>query len=466
MEKLTFEEAKVKMPEIQSELKAKVVEFMQGPDAGYDKEDAEEWSRVDTDIKQSTDYEGNPCTALYFEVGAELGYDEMSELESKLDPIVQKIDPDAFFELYDPGISVCYIWYDNSEIESSQKIIAADLPDYGGAFDIDPHDFWTKEDCMELADEVENILNDDPQVWEPPVKYTDVYETDYNTIIVEVEDNQGNEFSGHAKIDMRRIRTPHDLITKYARPIADDIIQDMNNLYPFEDEIESSINLDSYDDGYVEMRDGEPNFVYNNLRDAQNGVAQSRAGDVEYGMGSHDYKIMRWKDKQLQDVEESEDIENPAVIGEYYDDDDWEEADDVKGRVYIEFDDLIEVYGEGEFDWVDDYKSVYKNADDDSNKWIDDETNKTIIRDSGEAAELAADIFTDYAYTRFPMKPGQYKISGILEIPYTISELYQYISEHGNKYEDDVWEYDENLGDVEFKLEKYVLTNFKTHIVK
>ena len=469
--KLEFEKAKSLIPEIKNELKAAIVQFLQEPKYDYSPVSAARWSRVDTDIKHDVD---GPYTAIYFEIGAELDYEGMSELLDELNPIVQKIDPDAYFEPYDPGISTCYIWYEDSEIESCQDITSAELPDYGGAFDIDPHEFFTKEECMELAQEVEDILNKDPDV-PYPVQYYDVYIVDYNRIVVDLTDSQDNELSGQAKIDMRRIRVPQDLITKYGPIVADSVKEDI--AYIYSDEIESSLDLNSYDDGYVEMRDGEPNFVYNTLRDAQKGVEQSRAGDSEYGMGSHEYKIMKWNNNQLQDIDESEKIqgdadwnlgstENPMVRDSLWPDesDTYQKADDVKGTAAIEFDDLIEVYDDGEFEFVDDYNSTYKNAEDGSDEWIDEETAVTVIRDSSEAAELTIDIFNDYAYTRFPMKPGQYRISGILEVPYIISDLYEDVIERGDSFDNpDVYGYDEESGEVDFQLEKYVLNNFKTH---
>lgn len=464
--KLEFQKAKAVVPIIKEELKAAIVKFLQGPKYDYSEQSAAKWSRVDTDIKHDTDETGTPYTGIYFEVGAELDYEDMSELEDVLNPIVQKIDSDAFFEMYDPGITTCYIWYEDSEIESCQDITSAELPDYGGAFDIDPHEFFTKEECMELAQEVEDLLNKDPDV-PYPVQYYDVYIVDYNRIVVDFTDSQDNELSGQAKIDMRRIRTPHDLITKYAPILVDEVKNDIAYMYP--EEIDSSINLENYDDGYVEMRDGQPNFIYDTLRDAQRGISLSKAGDAEYDMGSHEYKLMKWENNELKEIEAAvDDLENPATMGDYYEDDpdEYRKADNVEDEVSIDFDDLIEIDPDGNFEFVDDYKNTYKNSENNSEEWIDDESRIIVIQDSSEAAELAADVFNDYAYTRFPMKPGQYKISGTLKIPYIISDLYEGVIEHGDKYNDDEWAYEEDTGDVEFKLEKYELTKFRTHFVK
>lgn len=472
--KLKFEQAKAMMPKLQTELRKKTIEFLQ-EDCGYDEKEARDWSRVDMEVKQDSNSYGD-YTGLYFEVGAELGYEDMYKLEDQLNPIVQKIDPEAFFELYDPGITTCYIWYENSEIESCNKIpvetnskvcgpdeglwsvyskndsskngkrfateeeayeyrdemgedyevafmpgeefaenaeentsvvdlcediTSAELPDYGGAFDIDPHEFFTKEECMELAQEVEDILNKDPDV-PYPVQYYDVYIVDYNRIVVDLTDSQDNELSGQAKIDMRRIRVPHDLITKYGPIVADSVKEDI--AYIYSDEIESSLDL--------------------------------------------------------KDVEESEDIENPMVIGEYYNDDDWEEADDVSGEITILFTDYIEVDESGDWSWIDDMQdsSDYTNEFGDP-EWVDEETNITILSDEGEAGELIDDIMNEGLYTRLSNVPGKYKIKGDIVVPYKLTDLYGYTDE------DDRWVYDDQ-GYVELKKNRYKVEEFVTKRIK
>ncbi len=416
--KLEFEEAKSLVPDIERGLKTAIIQFLQEPEYGYSPETAAKWSRVETDIKHDTDDQGSSYTAIYFEIGAELDYEGMSELLDKLNPIVQKLDSDAYFELEDPGISTCYIWYEDSEIESCQDITSAELPDYGGAFDIDPHEFFTKEECMELAEEVEDILNKDPDVLYP-VQYYDVYIVDYNRIVVDLTDSQGNELSGQAKIDMRRIRVPHDLITKYSPIVADSVKEDI--AYIYSDEIESNLDLNDYSEKI------------------------DSASDWDLG-----------------------DTENPAVIDRLWKDesDSYREASDVKNNVSIDFDTAVHIYTDGEFDFDVDYNRSFTNSETGSTEWIDDETSIVVLSDSNDAEELFIDVFDDYAYTRFPMRPGVYKISGTLEVPYIITDLYEDIVEKGDRYEENTWGYEEDTGEVEFKPSNYTLHDFRTKLLK
>ena len=74
-----------------------------------------------------------------------------------------------------------------------------------------------------------------------------------------------------------------------------------------ENELEEEINLKDYSDGYVELRDGKPQFVYNNLRDAKDGMFWSQVGDNEHELGKHSYEIKKLENGQLKDLNESMD---------------------------------------------------------------------------------------------------------------------------------------------------------------
>ena len=79
---------------------------------------------------------------------------------------------------------------------------------------------------------------------------------------------------------------------------------DMNGGQWFES-LKEEINLNDYDDGYVELRDGKPQFVYNTLRDAKDGMFWSQMGDNEHDLGKHSYEIKKWENGKLKDLNES-----------------------------------------------------------------------------------------------------------------------------------------------------------------
>lgn len=122
------------------------------------------------------------------------------------------------------------MWEDGKSepVEESKEIAGSD---YGGAFDIDPESFWTKEDIVEFGYEVEDILNEMPDMKKYRLRFTDTYIVDYNRLVVDFEDMDGNSFASNTIIDMRRIRSPKDLIKKYARAAATEIRNDVEDFY-------------------------------------------------------------------------------------------------------------------------------------------------------------------------------------------------------------------------------------------
>lgn len=69
--------------------------------------------------------------------------------------------------------------------------------------------------------------------------------------------------------------------------------------------LKEEINLNDYDDSYVELRDGKPQFVYSTLRDAKDGMFWSQMGDNEHDLGKHSYEIKKWENGELKDLNES-----------------------------------------------------------------------------------------------------------------------------------------------------------------
>ena len=95
--------------------------------------------------------------------------------------------------------------------------------DYGGAFDIDPTQFFTKEDLVEFGNAVQDAI-----------KYTasnqdmyDISDIDLNNnelSITVIRKQDQEEFTFKTKIDMRKIRLPSDLESKYL-PIVKEGLQ-------------------------------------------------------------------------------------------------------------------------------------------------------------------------------------------------------------------------------------------------
>ena len=117
--------------------------------------------------------------------------------------------------------------------------------DYGGAYDIDPQQYFIKEDLLELADAVIEKLND---------KYTysfdvaDIYIDEDDSLYIELSVDNDFTIYTYVDIDMRRIKKPSD-IQKYIPEIIEDFthqLEEMNelNIYNFNNEsISTNINI-------------------------------------------------------------------------------------------------------------------------------------------------------------------------------------------------------------------------------
>lgn len=128
--------------------------------------------------------------------------------------------------------------YRNDDIYSSSSIQARN---YGGAYDVDPEQYFTREDLVEFAqDVIDDIANSQDIL-------LDISELsiDGNTITLGLTnefDNGGFEDTVRFNVDMRKIRKPSDLM-KYTMPVAMQFI----NAYQtaISEDIDSSSKIES-----------------------------------------------------------------------------------------------------------------------------------------------------------------------------------------------------------------------------
>ena len=109
---------------------------------------------------------------------------------------------------------------DKEELKESSnpKIVEAS---YGGAFDIEDNQYFTKEDIVDLADEICERL------------YVEVHES-FDVFDLYIEDNvlhielESDSYlvQTDVKIDMRKIRKPMDIM-KYALPITNKLLKEI-----------------------------------------------------------------------------------------------------------------------------------------------------------------------------------------------------------------------------------------------
>lgn len=110
---------------------------------------------------------------------------------------------------------------ENSENTLSDGYVIESTHDYGGAYDIKPSQYFTRDDINEFAEDVVDAINARSY---SRVELVSTY-LENNKIWVTVEWD-GNEVITSEKIDMRKIRKPKD-INKYIKPIADELIRQL-----------------------------------------------------------------------------------------------------------------------------------------------------------------------------------------------------------------------------------------------
>ena len=113
---------------------------------------------------------------------------------------------------------------------------------YGGAYDIEDDQYFTKDDIVEFGYDVVDRLNDEFGN-ELGVKFDlyDVYMDTPTLLHLTVCDEEGTEASADIKIDMRRIKYPRDL-KKYETDAVVQIEDDYKYATGFDDPVESATN--------------------------------------------------------------------------------------------------------------------------------------------------------------------------------------------------------------------------------
>lgn len=131
------------------------------------------------------------------------------------------------------------------KITHKKSINASSLPKYGGAFDIDPSMFFTREDLDELN---ERVIDHVSETFSGNYRIENSYigGPDNKTVHVEVEDlDDGVVHYADAHIDMRKIKRPSDLRDKYGLALASQIIEGIKEYHDVD--IESAQDLTASD---------------------------------------------------------------------------------------------------------------------------------------------------------------------------------------------------------------------------
>ena len=135
-------------------------------------------------------------------MGIDTGYEEIAQiLVDYLEPSVEfdKRHPELLDE--DPVAADALEEYENLKSELKES--------YGGTFDIEDNQYFTKEEIVGVAEKVCEHLD---ETYPDKFDVSDVYMETPTIIHVEVISKEGNWASANAKIDMRKIKKPSDIM--------------------------------------------------------------------------------------------------------------------------------------------------------------------------------------------------------------------------------------------------------------
>ena len=106
---------------------------------------------------------------------------------------------------------------------------------YGGAYDIDPEMYFSKDDITELMSAIEEM--------KPDFKITAMFLDETNKFYIEYEDKHENSFTlmSNIQVDLRKAKTTKELCEKYAPVICETIQKEI-------DDIERELAQEEYED--------------------------------------------------------------------------------------------------------------------------------------------------------------------------------------------------------------------------
>lgn len=180
----------------------------------------------------------------------------------------------------------------DEEINSSTSVEARS---YGGAYDVDPEQYFTKDDIIEFGNYVCESLD---ETFNDTYDIADVYmKTPKKLYLAIVQNSDGSEFECNVDIDMRKIRKPADIIREYGNDVVYSLRQQIES---YNEVIESSYDVT----GSTALK------------------RIARYGEFDNGRVFHNWTKMT--DEQAEELAKQMSLENP---------------DDV---YYVEYDDLMD----------------------------------------------------------------------------------------------------------------------------
>lgn len=128
---------------------------------------------------------------------------------------------------------------------------------YGGAYDVDPEQYFTKDDIVDFGNYVCDSLD---EIFYDSYDISEVYmETPKKLYLAIVQNSDGSEFECNVDIDMRKIRKPADIIREYGNDVVYSLRQQIES---YNEVIESSYEVESTDDEIRKAISGDKSAIH------------------------------------------------------------------------------------------------------------------------------------------------------------------------------------------------------------
>lgn len=259
---------------------------------------------------------------------------------------------------------------------------------YGGAYDIEDDQYFTRDDLNEFGEAVAELISLDTK---QKAEYAGAW-IDNNILTAEfmIDDF---DYEVNIKIDMRKIRRPNDLVTKYGDAVAT-----------------------KYVDEY-----------------------QKYAADLEPEV----------TEEPVEEIESSEDIEADQKMiypGDYYNPPEYEDPYDISDdelfepfELEINVDDIAIVNLDGRWEWetmdapwaeprTDSYMGFQDVKVENGVYYLECPNDDLYVVDGDVVYDQVNTLLTD----RMPEEPGKYHVKARVQLVYTFSETYGFYDDYDN----------------------------------
>lgn len=166
-------------------------------------------------------------------------------------------------------------------LEYRPKFESLNEASYGGAFDIEDDMFFTKDDLMEFAYDLEEKF----KAWseDPNAEISDVYMTTPTHLVMEIM-SEGAGHEAQVDIDMRRIRRPRD-VDKY----GDQILAQWKDSYIQYNGDPDEVLDESYDESTIKDYFNDAWDKYADFRDAVYAFANAVEGNKNLEIAAYSF---------------------------------------------------------------------------------------------------------------------------------------------------------------------------------